>query len=132
MDSSQFKPGSILINTETNKLYGVLVSSLPNNKIIMLESKNYINTVNKDEIIKLQNDMINHHIKWGLFLSFNSKIQGMKEIDFEIFNHNNENYHIIFVSNLSNDISKLDFSLSLIRKLLNTYSSCFSLSHLPT
>jgi len=31
---------------------------LPNNKIIMLESKNYTNTVNKDEVIKLHNDMI--------------------------------------------------------------------------
>ena len=29
------KPGSILINTTTNKLYGVLVSILPNNKIIV-------------------------------------------------------------------------------------------------
>ena len=95
---------------------------LPNNKIIMLESKNYTNTVNKDEIIKLQNDMVTNHIKWGIFLSFNSSIQGMKEIDFHMFSHNNENYHVIFVSNLSNDISKLDFSISLIRKLLNTYS----------
>ncbi len=95
---------------------------LPNNKIIMLESKNYTTTVNKDEIIKLQSDMITHHIKWGLFLSFNSNIQGMKEIDFNMFNHNNENYHIIFVSNLANDINKLDFSLSLIRKLLTAYS----------
>lgn len=95
---------------------------LPNNKIIMLESKNYTNTVNKDEIIKLKNDMITNHIKWALLLSFNSNIQGMKEIDFDIFYHNNENYHIIFVSNLTNDIYKLDFSISLIRKLLNSYS----------
>ena len=28
-------PGSIIINTSTNKLYGVLVSILPNNKIIV-------------------------------------------------------------------------------------------------
>lgn len=95
---------------------------LPNNKIIMLESKNYNHTVDKDEIIKLQNDMVTNHIKWGLFVSFNSNIQGTKEIDFNIFNHNNENYHIIFISNLVNDISKLDFSLNIIRKLLNTYS----------
>ena len=94
---------------------------LPNNKIIMLESKNYTNTVNKDEINKLKNDMITHHIKWGLLLSFNSNIQGMKEIDFDIFYYNNENYHIIFVSNLSNNISKLDFSLNLTRKLINFY-----------
>ena len=28
-------PGSILINTTNNKLYGVLVSKLPNNKLIV-------------------------------------------------------------------------------------------------
>jgi hypothetical protein len=109
-------------NTSQSSHSGDAWLYLPNNKIIMLESKNYTNTVNKDEVIKLQNDMIANHIKWGLFLSFNSCIQGMKEIDFHIFTHNNENYHIIFVSNLTNDISKLDFSISLIRKLINTYS----------
>jgi len=95
---------------------------LPDNKIIMLESKNYINTVNKDEVIKMQNDMITNHIKWGIFLSFNSCIQSMKDIDFHIFNHNNENYQILMISNLSNDISRLDLGITLIRKLLNYYS----------
>jgi len=88
----------------------------------MLESKNYTTIVNKDEIIKMQNDMITHHIKWGLFVSFNSNIQGMKEIDFHMFNHNNENYHILMISNLSSDIIRLDLGLTIIRKLLNNYS----------
>ena len=36
MDNTNiFKPGSILINTSNNKLYGVLVSLLPNSKIIV-------------------------------------------------------------------------------------------------
>ena len=35
MNPNSFNPGSILINTTTNKLYGVLVSHLPNNKIIV-------------------------------------------------------------------------------------------------
>jgi hypothetical protein len=96
--------------------------TLPNEKIIMLESKNYVDQVNKDQIIKMQNDMINHHIKWGLFVSFNSGIQGMKELDFNIFNHNNESYHIIFISNLALDITRLDLGISLIRKLLTIYS----------
>jgi hypothetical protein len=95
---------------------------LPNDKIIMLESKNYINIVNKDEISKMQNDMITNHIKWGIFVSFNSSIQGMKEFDFFVFNHNNENYHIIMISNLSNDITRLDLALSLLRKLILMYS----------
>jgi|UniRef100_A0A6C0ED09 hypothetical protein len=91
---------------------------LPDNKIIMLESKNYINTVNKDEIIKLQNDMINHHIKWGIMISFNSLIQGMKELDLHTFMHNNETYSIIMISNLGLDIHKLDLGLQIIRKLI--------------
>lgn len=91
---------------------------LPDNKIIMLESKNYLSIVNKDEIIKLQNDMINHHIKWAIMISFNSLIQGMKELDLHTFIHNNETYSIIMIGNLSSDIHKLDLGLQIIRKLL--------------
>jgi hypothetical protein len=95
---------------------------LPNNKIIMLESKNYINQVNKAEVIKMQNDMITNHIKWGIFVSFNSSIQDMKDFDFHTFYHNSESYHVIMISNLSDDISRLDIALSIIRKLINMYS----------
>ena len=91
---------------------------LPDNKIIMLESKNYTTTVNKDEIAKLKSDMINHHIKWGILASFNSPIQGMKELDFITFNHNNEMYSIVMISNMSNDIHKLDLGLMILRKLI--------------
>jgi len=93
---------------------------LPDGKLIMLESKNYSTTVNKDEINKLQSDMINHHIKWGILASFNSSIQGMRELDLHTFNHNNETYFIIMISNLSADIHKLDLGLQIIRKLMLT------------
>jgi hypothetical protein len=93
---------------------------LPDGKLIMLESKNYTTTVNKDEINKLQSDMINHHIKWGILASFNSSIQGMRELDLHTFNHNNETYFIIMISNLSADIHKLDLGLQIIRKLMLT------------
>jgi hypothetical protein len=88
------------------------------NTIIILESKNYNTTVNKDEIIKLQNDMIEHHIKWGIMISFNSQIQGMKELDYHTFIHNNETYSIVMISNLSSSIAKLDLGLQIIRKLI--------------
>jgi len=91
---------------------------LPDNKIIMLESKNYTSTVNKDEIIKLESDMVNHHIQWSILVSFNSMIQGMKELDFHTFLHNNETYSIIMISNLSMDYHKLDLGLQIIRKLM--------------
>jgi hypothetical protein len=95
---------------------------LPNNKIIMIESKNYINQVNKSEIIKMENDMVTNHIKWGIFVSFNSNIQDMKDFDFHTFYHNGESYHAIMISNLSDDITRLDIALSIIRKLINMYS----------
>ncbi len=93
---------------------------LPDSQVIMLESKNYTSTVNKDEINKLQFDMINHHIKWGILTSFNSGIQGMKEMDFHTFSHNNETYFVVMIGNLSTDIHKLDLGLQIIRKLINS------------
>lgn len=96
---------------------------LSDNQIIMLESKNYTSTIGKDETIKMQNDMINHHIKWGIFLSFNSMIQGMKELDLHTFNHNNELYYIIMISNLALDFHKLDLGLQIIRKLMTNFTN---------
>ena len=92
---------------------------LPNKKIIMLESKNYATTINKDEVNKMKSDMINHHIKWGIFVSFNSMIQGMKEFDFYTFHHNNEIYSILMISNLANDVNRLDMAIQISRKLMN-------------
>ena len=91
---------------------------LPDNTIIILESKNYATTINKDEVLKLQNDMIENYIKWGIMISFNSQIQGFRELDYHTFIHNNETYSIIMISNLSSNISKLDLGLQIIRKLI--------------
>jgi hypothetical protein len=100
---------------------------LPDEKIIMLESKNYTTTVNKDELIKMENDMKTNNILWGLFISFNSNIQGLKEMDYHTFTHNNQIYNIIAISNLSIDINRLDLGLTIIRKLINMPNSdtCF-------
>ena len=96
---------------------------LPDDKIIMIESKNYTTTVNKDEILKLQSDMITHNIKWSILVSFNSMIQGMKELDIHTFLHNNETYSIIMISNLALDFHKLDLGLQIIRKLILKFNN---------
>ena len=96
---------------------------LPDNTIIILESKNYLTTVNKEEINKLEFDMINNNIKWGILISFNSLIQNMKEFDYYTFNHNNQTYSIIAISNLSQDIHKLDLGLQIIRKLILNFNN---------
>jgi hypothetical protein len=59
-------------------------------------------------------------MKWGLFVSFNSMIQGMREMDFHTFTHNNTTYSVVMISLLSNDIHKLDLGLMIIRKLIAT------------
>lgn len=92
--------------------------TLPNNEKIMIESKNYTNTVNKTEIEKMEYDMKFNHIRFCLFLSLNAPIQGFREMDLHTFIHNGENYFSIMISNISNDISKLDLGFSMIRKLM--------------
>jgi len=89
-----------------------------NNTNIMLESKNYTTKVNKDEIDKMKSDMVTSNIKWGIFLSWNSNIIEKKEFDVEFFHVKGYIYHIIYISNLSNDIDRLDLAIQLIRKLI--------------
>ena len=91
---------------------------LDNNEIIMLESKNYATTVNKDEVAKLKSDMINHHILNAILVSFNSSIQGMKEMDYIQFIHQGDTYSIFMVSNLLVDINRLDTAFHILRKLM--------------
>lgn len=96
---------------------------LPDKKVIMIESKNYTATINKNEIAKMEFDMKFNNIRFCLFLSLNAAVQGFRDMDFHTFTHNGENYFAIIVSNLSNNISKLDLAFSMIRKLMELFNS---------
>lgn len=85
---------------------------------IMLESKNYTNKVNKDEVDKMKHDMVYSNIRWGIFISWTSLIIDRKEFDIEIFHDKGIQYHIIYISNLSSDIVRLDLAIQLVRKLI--------------
>ena len=87
------------------------------NGIVMLESKNDNITINKDEVNKMERDMKEHNIKWGIFVSWNSSIQGKREFDIHTFSHDGNNYIIVMISNLSVDNSRLDLGIQLLRKL---------------
>ena len=89
-----------------------------NDTKIMLESKNYTTKVNKDEIEKMKYDMVNCNIKWGIFISWNSNIIDKKEFDIELFHDKGITFQIIYISNLSNDIDRLDLAIQLVRKLI--------------
>jgi len=92
---------------------------LPDNQIIMLESKNYTNTVNKKELDKFEADMITHNVHWGILISFNSPISGMRELDYYVFTHNKQTFVIFIISNIQNvdDFHRLlDLGLQLMRR----------------
>ena len=94
---------------------------LPDKKLIMLESKNYSYRINKDEIDKMEFDMKTNHIRFGLFISWNSVVQNRRDLDLHTFCHNGETYMVIVISNLGTDIMKLDLSVQVIRKLVNNF-----------
>jgi len=92
---------------------------LPDHAIIMLESKNYTNTVAKKELDKFENDMITHNVRWGIMISFNSAISGMRELDYHVFTHNKQTFVIFIISNVQNvdDFHRLlDLGLQLLRR----------------
>ena len=95
---------------------------LPNKRVIMLESKNYSYRINKDEVDKMEFDMKTNHIRFGIFVSWNSVVQSRNDIDIHTFNHNNETYMVVIISHLAKDIIKLDLGLQLIRKLEENFS----------
>jgi len=90
---------------------------LPNNNIIMIESKNYTTSVNKDEVIKMENDMKTHNIKLGIFISWQSNINNFKQIDFNIFEHNKEQYFIVMISKFVDNFQVLDIAIKLLIKI---------------
>lgn len=96
--------------------------TFPDGKTIMLESKNYNYRVNKDELEKMENDMVTNYIKFGIFVSWCSTVQNRKDLDIHTFYHNGETYLVIVISNLSDDINKLDLGMQLMRKLLLNFS----------
>jgi hypothetical protein len=93
------------------------------NEKIMLESKNYTNKVNKDELEKMRNDMIKNNIKWGVFISWNSSIIGYRDFDIDIFNNNGNTYTIILVSNFINNTDIIDIIILSLRKLIYNFNN---------
>lgn len=90
---------------------------LSNNKIIMIESKNYSKPVSKDEIDKMEFDMKHNNINYGLFLSMNSGVCNFKDMDLHTFYNYGKPYFIIIISNVSSELSKLDLGFSIIKQL---------------
>jgi hypothetical protein len=93
------------------------------NKIVMLESKNYNINVSMDEVYKMERDMKEHNIKWGLFVSWNSGVVSKREFDIHVFNHQGGTYTIVIISNLSRDDSRLDLGIQVLNNLRKRFDN---------
>ena len=93
------------------------------NKIVMLESKNYNINVPMDEVFKMERDMKEHNIKWGLFVSWNSGVVSKREFDIHVFNHQGGTYTIVMISNLARDESRLDLGIQVLNNLRKRFDN---------
>jgi len=91
--------------------------TLNNGAEILVEIKNYTTVVNDDEINKFSFDMKHNKRKLGIFISLTSKVNKMKIIDLKSFVHNNETYYQFFISNLSEDLHRLEVGILLLQLL---------------
>tara|TARA_B110000908_G_C10254981_1_gene454768 strand:- start:1740 stop:2900 length:1161 start_codon:yes stop_codon:yes gene_type:complete len=89
----------------------------PNNTI-MIESKNYQTNISINELNKMERDMLENKITYGIFLSLQSDLIGFKPIDFHTFkNKNGDEYFIFIVGRLVNNISLIDIAIKFINSL---------------
>jgi hypothetical protein len=96
--------------------------TLNNGGEILVEIKNYATIINDDEINKFTFDMKYTKRKFGLFISINSKINKTKIIDLKTFTCENETYYQFFISNLSEDLHRLEVGILLLQ-LLSEYKN---------
>ena len=94
---------------------GILI--FPNKLKTLVEIKNYTGTVKKDEIDKFEYDLKFNNINFGLFISLKSSIQGHSQLSYQKMIHNNKEYHMIFISHVSNEMSKLDAAFLVLTRL---------------
>ena len=93
------------------------VLTFPNKLKTLVEIKNYSSTVKKEEIDKFEYDLKYNNIHFGLFISLKSSIQGHSQLSYQKMVHDDKEFHMVFVSHLSNEMSKLDASILVLNKL---------------
>ena len=95
-----FTPGSILINTSSNKLYGVCVSLLPNNKIIVFRLDNNthpifskfelhpniakVGIINEYNYANLKSALLKHYRTYNLTITEKNMLQQLMNFAFPL------------------------------------------------
>ena len=136
--SKKGEVGEFMLEEIINKRYGDLIYenkakvahcgdawlTFPDGQKIILESKNYTQRINKDELEKMEFDMKTNNIKFGIFLSWSSQVSNFNSLlDIHTFCDNGETFLVIILSKLSDDIQKLDLSIQILRKFLLNFSN---------
>ena len=85
----------------------------PSGMKCLVEVKNYTYTINSDEIVKFKNDLKTNNQKLGIFISLQTNICGKKLIDYEVY----DDIHIVYISNIINDLNKLDCAILLMENI---------------
>lgn len=84
-------------NTSKLPHHGDIQLILSNGKKVIVEVKNYNNTINQEQIDKLKFDMKFCSINYAIFVSLNSGIVGRKRFELESFYYENSNYYILYL-----------------------------------
>ena len=97
--------------------FGRWLVNKPNN-IIMIESKNYQTNISVDELSKMERDMVENKINYGIFISLQSNLVGFKTIDFHAFkDKNGKEYFIFIIGKMIDNISLIDIGIKFINSL---------------
>ena len=108
-------PDVIYEDTSQIKKSGDAIITIQNHIIdkIMIDYKNYNSPVPSDEIDKLVRDLDAQNIKFGILLSYKSKISKHKNIDYSII----DNKLIVFIAAYGLDIFTLEMAIQYIMRL---------------
>ena len=85
----------------------------------LFEIKNYTSVVQNKEIDKFKYDLKFNKIYYGLFISLQTGISGKKLIDYETFNDGGDDYHIVYISKVIDDMNRLDSSIILLENIFS-------------
>ena len=83
------------------------------NPTILIESKNYSNTIPTKEVEKFKTDLDRTNIQYGIFYSFNSSITGKHKFQVESY----KDKWILYCPNIQFDQNIIALSVLLIRKI---------------
>ncbi len=91
--------------------------SSPSGLKLLVEIKNYNNTVPEDEVDKFKYDLSYRNINYGLFISTKSGIQYQKPFSYEKYEKDGRVFHIVYVSKVFEEYHKIYTGVLLVENI---------------